>query len=99
MIKVQIGMALTMMLLAAGLGGGTARADCTCVCVDGLNRPLCSDSRDAVPVCPPRVCPDTPRSTRPLDTPGLPPTGTESCSMQYVYNKYARRYEWRRLCR
>ena len=88
-----------LLLLAFAAGGEDLRADCACVCVDGLNRPLCSDSRDPLPVCPPRVCPDTPRTSRPLDAPGLPPPGTEACSMQYVYNKYTRRYEWRRLCR
>ena len=88
-----------LLLFSVGAGNQELRADCACVCVDGLNRPLCSDSREAPPVCPPRVCPDMPRTSRPLDAPALPPQGVEACSMQYVYNKYTRRYEWRRLCR
>jgi hypothetical protein len=94
------GVKLALLLLVSfAAGSGAVRADCACVCVDGMNRPLCSDSRDVVPVCPPRVCADEPRTTRPLDAPALPPTGTEACSMQYLYNKYTRRYEWRQLCR
>ena len=91
-------MVLMLAVLAAG-NPGAVKADCACVCVDGLNRPLCSDSRDAIPVCPPRVCPRYPQTTRPLESLRLPPVGTESCSRQYVYNKYSRRYEWRQLCR
>jgi hypothetical protein len=81
-----------------GAGSVPVRAACTCICVDGLNRPLCSEVTDVEPVCPPRLCPDAPRATPPLDLQRLPPTGTRSCAMEYVYNPYARRYEWRQLC-
>jgi hypothetical protein len=85
-----------ILYLAASTAG---RAACTCICVDGLNRPLCSEVADVEPVCPPRTCPDAPRAGRPLDSLTLPPSGTRSCSMEYVYNRYAQRYEWRQLCR
>jgi hypothetical protein len=96
MMRFRIAASLLILLGSSAAG---LRADCTCVCVDGLNRPLCSDSRDSVPVCPPRMCPDDSLTTRPRDELRLPPTGTQSCSMQYVYNRYSRRYEWRQLCR
>lgn len=80
------------------LASAPGRAACTCICVDGQNRPLCSEVTDIEPICPPRLCPSAPRSTRPLDPQLLPPDGTRSCSMEYVYNPYAQRYEWRQLC-
>ena len=44
-----------------------ARAACTCICVGGQNRPLCSEVTDIEPLCPPKVCLRAPQSTRPLD--------------------------------
>jgi hypothetical protein len=93
----------TIAALAAAIvfaaASAPARAACACICVDGLNRPLCSEVTDVEPVCPPRVCPDAPRSTPQPAPQQLPPTGTQSCTMEYVYNRYAQRYEWRQLCR
>ncbi len=88
------------MLLAvlASLASFAAVADCTCICVDGLNRPLCSQVTDIEPVCPPKVCPDAP-AAKPLEPYRLPPFDARSCSMEYFYNKYAERYEWRQICR
>lgn len=80
------------------LASNPGRAACACICVDGQNRPLCSEVTDIEPICPPKLCPDLPGSTRPLDTQRLPPSGTRDCSMEYVYNAYAQRYEWRQLC-
>ena len=93
--------AICAALLGAILSGAASapgRAACACVCVDGLNRPLCSEVTDIEPQCPPRVCPDAPRSTPPLDPGQLPPTGTRNCTMEYLYNRYAQRYEWRQVC-
>lgn len=88
------------MLLAviAALSTATGRADCSCICIDGLNRPLCSQVTDIEPVCPPKVCADAP-ATKPLEPYRLPPFDEQSCSMKYLYNKYAGRYEWRQVCR
>ena len=76
-----------------------ARAACTCVCVDGLNRPLCASAGDIRPVCPPRVCPRDPAVTRPLDQVVEPPPRDKTCNREYTYNRYSGRYEWRTLCR
>lgn len=73
------------------------RAACTCICVDGLNRPLCSQVTDIEPVCPPRVCSEAP-AAKPLEPYDLPPFDAPACSMKYLYNKYAGRYEWRQVC-
>ncbi|HUV21525.1 MAG TPA: hypothetical protein VMZ32_07055, partial [Gammaproteobacteria bacterium] len=75
-----------------------SRAGCTCICVDGLNRPLCASLEERKPLCPPRVCPREPSQTRPLDQPGIPPTGATPCSREYIYNRYAQRYEWWQVC-
>ncbi len=83
--------------LFASLSSSAVLADCTCVCVDGLNRPLCSEVTDIEPVCPPKVCPDAP-AAKPLEPYRLPPFDARNCSMKYLYNKYAERYEWRQVC-
>ncbi|HKJ54263.1 MAG TPA: hypothetical protein VKB27_22405 [Gammaproteobacteria bacterium] len=90
------------LLLAAAVSmlyTAPARAACACICVDGQNRPLCSEVTDIEPLCPPKLCPTAPPTSRPLDPPRLPPIDTRSCAMEYVYNRYAGRYEWRQLCR
>ena len=93
---------LSRLLMAVCVGfliATTAEAACNCVCVNGLNRPLCSSISDIKPVCPPRVCPQAPQSISPIDTPQLrPPTGTQSCASDYIYNRYTQRYEWRQVC-
>ena len=91
---------VTLMLAALSFTtSDEARAACTCICVDGLNRPLCSGVNDRIPVCPPKVCPTEPPITRPLDQPRLPPAGTAFCTDEYIYNRYSQRYEWRQFCR
>ena len=87
-------LALTITLLV----NEPARGACTCICVDGLNRPLCSSLTEPRPVCPPRVCPREPSVSAPLEQSGMPPVGTQSCEQEYVYNRYTQRYEWRRIC-
>ena len=77
----------------------SSRAACTCVCVDGLNRPLCASITDRRPVCPPKVCPREPPLARPIEQPKLPPADADSCSRKYIYNRYSQRYEWWQLCR
>jgi hypothetical protein len=77
---------------------GNSHAACTCICVDGLNRPLCANLDDRKPLCPPKLCPREPSQTRPLDQPAIPPTGTKSCSREYIYNRYAQRYQWWQFC-
>lgn len=91
-----------VVLLLAGVSivnSDNARAGCVCVCVDGLNRPLCASAADPRPTCPPRFCPREPSTTRPLDQPTLPPTKARTCSREYIYNRFSGRYEWWQLCR
>ena len=76
-----------------------ADAACTCICVNGLNRPLCSSIADRKPVCPPRACPREPSISRPIDRTAEPPAGAKTCNDRYIYNRYSQAYEWRRLCR
>ncbi len=78
---------------------GESRAGCTCVCVDGLNRPLCASASDPRPLCPPRVCPREPGVTRPLDQVVEPRPRNKNCARKYSFNRYSQRYEWLTLCR
>jgi len=87
----------TMLIVFVSLSSSMAVADCSCICVDGLNRPLCSEVTDVEPVCPPKLCPETPPG-KPLEPYRLPPSDARTCSMKYLYNKYSERYEWRQVC-
>lgn len=76
-----------------------AMAECVCRCTNGENVPLCSNTLEIPPICPPRVCPITPPSIEPIKAPRLPPLGTQSCWQQQVLNPYTNQYEWQRVCR
>lgn len=73
-------------------------ANCVCSCVNGQNIPICSNSIDVRPVCPPKVCPIVPPSVVPVNTPRVPPVGTSKCTQHQVYNNYTGQYEWKQLC-
>ena len=76
----------------------TANADCVCSCVNGQNIPICSNSIDVRPVCPPKICPIVPPSIEPINPPRIPPIGTSQCTQHQVYNDYTGIYEWKQLC-
>ena len=88
-----------IVLLLVLMPASPAIADCTCTCVNGMNRPLCASITDRRPVCPPRVCPRDPAISRPLDRTDKPPAGAKNCDNKYLYNRYTQAYEWRRVCR
>lgn len=77
---------------------GDAGAACVCRCVGGQMQPLCSNSLDIPPICPPTICPLTPPSIAPIDTPSIPPIGTSFCRQRQVLDPYSGSYEWRRVC-
>ncbi len=89
---------LALALILIVTANAPARAGCVCRCVNGQNIPICSNSLDLRPLCPPRICPLTPPAVRPLQMPTLPPLGTTRCEKQQVWNPYTARYEWRTLC-
>lgn len=71
---------------------------CQCACVDGKVEAVCSSTIAIKPVCAPRVCDIVPPSIKPIDTPTIPPIGTDKCDLKQVLNEQTREYEWRRLC-
>lgn len=75
-----------------------ALAVCTCSCVGGMARPICTSPLDIAPFCPPTVCGIVPPSVQPIQPPYVPPVGTSVCSPRQVFNPYSGRYEWRQLC-
>ena len=75
----------------------SASAACSCECVNGQAVPLCESSLDIPPPCM-RLCPMTPPAVKPLDPITLPPLGTDTCSMEQVYNADLGRYEWAEVC-
>ena len=98
----------TMIALALLVSGGAllwsvipATASCTCACVDGQPRPVCTNSFDMQTVCPQSVCPlvmapvQVPQPS--VTTPVV--TGTQqNCADRQVYNPQTGQNEWRRLC-
>ena len=89
---------LALSLLTLLIISNMANANCVCSCVNGQNIPICSNSIDLRPVCPPKVCPIAQPSVTPINTPTIPPMGTSHCKQQQVYNNFTRRYEWKQLC-
>jgi hypothetical protein len=71
---------------------------CQCACVDGKVEAVCSSSIAIKPVCAPRVCDIVPPSIKPIDTPTIPPIGTDKCDLKQVLNDQTHEYEWKRLC-
>jgi len=94
--------AFLIALMGVGIWGlfntGFVLAECSCVCVQGEVRALCTSSLDIEPICPPRVCPITPPSIEPIQRPSVPPIGTSRCVQKQVYNEYTGKYEWREVC-
>jgi hypothetical protein len=76
-----------------------AQAGCSCECVGGSVRAVCSSSLDIRPICPANVCLTPIPEIRPIQPLMTPPVGATSCQEQQVYNSNSGRYEWRRLCR
>lgn len=89
---------LVLSILTILLISNVSNASCVCSCVNGQNIPICSNSIDVRPICPPKVCPIVPPSVAPINTPRVPPVGTSQCTQHQVYNSYTGRYEWRQLC-
>lgn len=74
------------------LGSREAGAACRCACVNGEVVPLCSNSLEIPPICPPRVCPIVPPAIAPIQPPRIPPLGTNACRMKQVLNSWTGRY-------
>jgi hypothetical protein len=75
-----------------------AQADCVCQCVNGQMEPICENTFDLRPICPPTICGIVPPSIRPIDPPMIPPIGTSSCGPEQVENPDTGQYEWRTIC-
>lgn len=89
---------LATLVVAALLPTG-ASASCICRCVNGEMLPICSNSVEVPPVCPPAVCQVVPPSVAPVQTPMVPPVGASSCAPEQVLNPYTHQYEWQSICR
>jgi hypothetical protein len=76
-----------------------AEAACSCACVDGQMRAVCSNAVELAPICPPAICPIAPPAVRPITAPQLPPPGASNCRQAQVMNPWTNRYEWQTVCR
>ena len=98
-MKIARSICSTAVLIAGFFLAGHATAACVCRCVDGEMRPLCSNSIEIPPICPPTVCSITPPSIAPIQAPRVPPIGTTNCRQAQVLNPRTGQYEWREVCR
>ena len=87
------------MLVVGMLLPTSVSAACVCRCVNGEMEPICGNSVEVPPICPPTVCQIVPPSVAPVPTPMVPPIGAESCAPEQVLNPYTQQYEWRTICR
>lgn len=72
--------------------------DCRCACVNGKVEAICISTLAIKPICAPRTCEIVPPSIKPIDTPTIPPIGTNKCDLKQVLNEQTHEYEWKRLC-
>ena len=67
--------------------------------LNGQNIPICSNTMELAPICPPKICPLRSPSIKPTENLIIPPIGTQNCSKEQVFNSFTARYEWKNLCR
>jgi hypothetical protein len=88
---------LALFILTVSASG--ADAACICRCVDGRMQPVCENSLDNPPICPPAICGMVPPSIQPIPSPTIPPIGTSECHPRQVQNPATGMYEWKTICR
>ena len=77
---------------------GTARAACSCQCVNQFQRAVCDGVGDKVPDCRALACKLVPLQLRPTEAPRVPPRGATRCEQMQVFSNLSARYEWTQLC-
>jgi hypothetical protein len=87
-----VSLALTFMMI-----GTSAKAECTCECVNRQMQPLCEDAMDMPPICPPTICPIAAPSITPIPTPMVPPIGTSRCQPERVCDTFGN-CRWETVC-
>ncbi len=90
-----------VLVLGAVAANARVEAACSCQCVDGANRPVCTSPLDInVQICPTGTCKPTTGVPHPsVSHPSLDPVGASSCQQQQVLNTRTQQYEQQRLCR
>ncbi len=89
---------LCVVLFIATSAFSQSTEECQCACVNGNVKAICTSTLAIKPICAPRVCDIVPPSIKPIDTPTIPPIGTDKCDLKQVLNEQTHEYEWKRLC-
>ena len=74
---------------------------CSCECVSGSVRPVCSKPPKIMPICPPRIC-EPSRAKVPIPRKFVPPPPRikpSNCQQRRVKNPNTNQYIWRTICR
>ena len=92
-------MSFVGLIAAAGLAAfvSSAHAECICQCVNGQMQPLCTNSIEIPPICPPTICLIMSPSIPPIATPMIPPIGTSSCHPARVCDTFGN-CQWQTVC-
>lgn len=96
MTRVALAISIVSLVVMNALAQQTD--DCRCACVNGKVEAICTSTLAIKPICAPRVCDIVPPSIKPIDTPTIPPIGTNKCDLKQVLNEQTHEYEWKRLC-
>lgn len=86
-----------LVVLGLMLFSSAASAECICQCVNGNMRPICENSLDLPPICPPAICPIMAPSIPPISVPTIPPIGTSYCQQKRVCDMFGN-CQWRQIC-
>jgi hypothetical protein len=95
-VKIKMRTILAAAALLASMAH--ANANCVCQCVDGQMQPLCQNSIDLPPMCPPTICPISSPSIAPINPPTLPPLATSQCRQARVCDAFGN-CQWQQVCR
>jgi hypothetical protein len=87
-----------VLLILALLSPSEAHTACTCRCVENIERAVCDNTRDQVPVCGNSACPVAPSGPKPAASKRAPPAGTSHCEPMREYSYIFKRYDWTELC-
>ncbi len=89
--------ALALGLLSASMFvAGSAQAICSCSCVEGRPKAVCTTSLEKPPICPARVCNANAAVEKP-NTPAMP--GASNCTIEQKLNPVTHAIEREKVCK
>ncbi len=97
MTKVTLNVALILLIFQGG-----AKAACSCKCVNGSVKLICSETPKFSPMCAPKVCAKkqlTFKPAKPRFVPTPPVVNMMNCQQRRVLDPSTNKLIWRTICR